>query len=137
MPTITLSIHGGKYCGAYCCPWMMTANADFGAEDYYLGDINRIVVAVDEYGHAAGIWRYYKQGKTITSCGTWVSPKHRKYGIAKRMWEFGISCEDPKKINVTIITDRGYSLIDSMKEQFPDVKWKISEDSLRKLRKLK
>jgi len=136
MPTITLSIHGGKHCRDGCL-WH-TWRDDFGAEDGHMWmNSDRMVIAHVECGHVVGAWKYDKGNRTIHSLGTWVAPKYRKHGIAKKMWEFGINYEKPREMRVVVISDRGYSLVGSMAEQFPKIKWKIEEESDRKLRKLK
>lgn len=136
MSDITLSIHGGKSCGN-CC-WNPDNLNDFGPEDYHMGGCaDRVVIATDKYGHLIGAWKYNREPrKIIRSFGTWVSPSFRKIGLAKKMWEFGIVYENAKKVIVTVMTDRGYSLVDSMKKRFPKVRWDVVEGADRKLRKL-
>lgn len=143
MPKIMLSLHGGKNCNEYC-RWDPNGGLhDLGAEDGHMGCYSdRAVIALDEHGHLAGVWqyditRYAKKTSKVLSCGTWVDPKYRKNGVAKKMWEFGLTYEDPKKVKVVVITDRGYSLAHAIKKRFPNIDWNIKEQGDRKLRKLK
>jgi predicted GNAT family acetyltransferase len=138
MPTIMLSVHGGRGCNEYC-RWHPDRLGELGPEDWHMGTVSdRSVIAIDDKGHLAGVWQYDRDGnKKVVSCGTWVAPKYRKKGIAKKMWEFGIAHEKPRKVRVIVITDRGYSLVQSIKSAFPQIKWDICEDGERTLRKLK
>lgn len=137
MATVNLSIHGGRCCDDFC-RWRPDDICDFGSEDGHMcPPADRAVIALDKYGHLVGAWLYDRRpNKRISSCGTWVAPKYRKNGLAKKLWEFGIIHENPKKVSVIVITDRGYSLAHAMKEKFPKIKWDIAEDADRKLRKL-
>ncbi len=143
MPTITLSIHGGKNCNRYCRWDPEDGLYDLGNEDDHMSGVisDRAVIALDEYGHLAGVWqydirRYGGRTSSVLSCGTWVAPKYQRNGIAKKMWEFGLKHERPRRVSVVVITDRGYSLVHSVKEIFPKLKWKITEGGDRSLRKL-
>jgi hypothetical protein len=136
MPTIILSIHGGRQCGKYC-RWNPSGLDNLGPGDWHMGGYSdRAVIALDNKGHLVGVWQYDKEPKKILSCGTWVIPKYRKHGIAKKMWEFGIIREKPRNVGVMVVTDRGYSLVDSIRKRFSNIKWDIREGGCRRLRRL-
>lgn len=141
MPTITLSLHGDKHCNKYC-RWHPRDLFQLGQDDHHMGGwSDRAVVALDENGHLVGVWQYditRYGGRTtrVSSCGTWVDPKYRKHGIAQKMWEFGLAHENPKRVYVAVITDRGYTLAQSMKDRLPKFKWEIYDGGDRQLRKL-
>jgi len=138
MAKVMLSIHGGRGCDKYCRWNPQNDIFDFGQEDYHMiRPAGRSAIAIDEFGHLLGVWSYDRERKgVVRSCGTWVSPKHRKRGLAKKLWKFVIAHENIKKIYVSVITDRGYSLVEALKRDLPDMKWKITEDGDRRLRKL-
>jgi hypothetical protein len=136
MTTVNISVHGGRGCRN--CEWITGAFSNFGHEDTYM-DVysDRAVVAIDQRGHVAGVWKYDRMYPgAIRSSGTWVAPKYRKRGLAKKLWQVGISHENAKRVKVCVISDRGYSLVHSMQEQFPKVKWTVEDNGCRKLRKL-
>lgn len=78
-----------------------------------------------------------RSGKTVFSSGTVVRPSRRKEGIARKLWITMIKSEKPERVAVKVISDRGLSLIESVKQEFPKIKWFINEDGRRKLRRMK
>jgi GNAT superfamily N-acetyltransferase len=135
MDTVTITVHGGKECRN--CKWLL-AGAIL-AEDWYT-DVyaDRAIVAIDGNGHVAGVWKYDRPYyKTISSCGTCVAPKYRRRGLGKRLWEVGLAYEQPIRVQVRAVSDRGYTLVRSLEEAFPHIKWTIIECAERELRKLK
>lgn len=78
-----------------------------------------------------------RSGKTIHANGTIVRPAYIKQGIGRELWHAMLKSEKPKRVSVTVISDRGYSLVESMKESFPNIKWIVEENGDRKLRRLK
>lgn len=133
---LKFSLHGGRKCGQNC--WHNNLN-DFGSDDSHMcGYSDRTIVAMDENFHIVGVWKYDRPAKgKIYSAGTWVAKKFRKHGIAKKLWAYGIKHEKPKTVCVTVITDRGYSLIASLEEKYPRITWKIEHGCVRKLRRLR
>lgn len=80
-----------------------------------------------------------RSGRTISSVGTIVKPTYMKQGIAKKLWECMLLEESPDFVKVKLISDRGHTLIDSIKsdKRFKDIKWYISNACSRDLRVLK
>jgi len=130
-----ITIHNGKNCRN--CLWLQDIEYLGEGSDLVSWQANSAVVAVDEHGHPIGIWKFAKAGSSIWSSGTWVLPKLRKHGIAKKLWAFGISYFKPKSIHVTVISDRGYSLVCAIRDMFPHIKWNIQHEGLRKSIRLK
>ena len=133
---LKFSLHGGRKCGQNC--WHNKLN-DFGSDDSHMaGCSDRTIVAMDENFHIVGVWKYNRYGSgKIHSAGTWVAKKFRKHGVAKKLWAYGIKHEKPRVIDVTAVTDRGYTLITSLEKKYSKIKWKISDCGGRKLRKLR
>lgn len=141
MGKITLSLHGGKSCGWSCWHNSWLDGFEFPDDAYYLEETytDRAVIAMDQRFHIVGVWKFDKhpRKKKLYSRGTWVPKRFRKHGIAKKMWEFGIKSEKPVSVSVNVVSDKGYTLVECVKQKFPNIKWEIQEDGERKLRKLK
>jgi ribosomal protein S18 acetylase RimI-like enzyme len=90
-----------------------------------------------ENGKLVGIIKYDFRYKTFESYGTWVAPRFRKNGLAVKLWEVALERTGAKKVRVTVISDRGNTLIESLQSDFPDIKWKICQAGARKLRDLR
>lgn len=78
-----------------------------------------------------------RTGKTIWSSGTIVRSSYRKNGIAQALWTQMLKTEKPRRIYVNVVSDRGYSLIESIRENFTKTRWFVSQGANRKLRRLK
>ncbi|KKM99694.1 hypothetical protein LCGC14_1145430 [marine sediment metagenome] len=77
-----------------------------------------------------------RSGKTVRSDGTIVRSSYRKEGVARDLWKTMLKTEQPQRMCVRVVSDKGYSLVESMKEKFPKVKWLIDKDGSRKLRRM-
>ena len=77
-----------------------------------------------------------RSGKTVSSCGTVVRSSYRKDGIGRDIWRAMLKSEKPKRVQTKVTSDRGYSLVESMKEEFPKIKWLVDEVAGRKLRRM-
>jgi len=75
--------------------------------------------------------------KKICSCGTVVSRSWQNKGVATMLWDEMIDFHKPKRIYVSLVSDRGLSLIASLKENYRWIEWQTSERADRKLRVLK
>jgi hypothetical protein len=78
--------------------------------------------------------RRSRSGLTVTSRGTVVRPLYQREGVARDLWTMMLNTERPKRVHVRVISDRGYSLIESMKKKFPKIKWFVEHGGYRKLR---
>jgi GNAT superfamily N-acetyltransferase len=135
MDKVTITVHGGRKCRN--CKWLL--DGGYGSDDFYMDQYaDRAVVALDEHGHVAGVWKYDKSyHKAVRSSGTWVAPKYRKQGLALKLWEVGLAHDKPERVKVLVTTDRGYTLACSLEKLFPDITWVIEDRGSRELRKLK
>jgi len=99
---------------------------------------NRACVILDSDDNLVAIWKFNRYGDTVVSKGTWVADEYRKQGLAKKLWRFGIKKTQPKQINVTVCSDRGYTLVLAMSEEYPNIEFNIcDETSTRKHRDLR
>lgn len=78
-----------------------------------------------------------KDTKTVKSRATGVRPSSQRQGVAKALWTAMIKTEKPTKVIVVTVSDRGYTLIDAMKDAFPRIKWAGDWRGNRSLRKKK
>ncbi len=102
----------------------------------------RAVIALDGT-KIAGVWEFnlaYAWGRKnnkLLSIVTLVDKKYRKQGLAKQLWKLGLKKYHPQLIIVNTISDKGYTLIKSLKESFPEIVWDTEETGYRKLRDLR
>lgn len=85
----------------------------------------------------AGVLSYYIVKKTFTSVGTFVAKGYRKNGLATDLWEAALEVEKPEVVRTEVISDRGNTLIQSLKRSYPEIKWVESQNGDRPLRVLK
>lgn len=74
---------------------------------------------------------------TIRSTGSFVKVSARGQGVASALWEYAIAYEKPKQIALTAVSDLGYTLIQSLKLKYKNLKFIAHEEGHRKLRVLK
>lgn len=94
------------------------------------------VIALSE-DKLVGLWRYGRQGNQVTSYGTWVHPSFRNLGIGKKLWSTILLTQKVNRVTVDVATDKGKTLVDSLRERYPRIKFTGEELSGRKLRNLK
>lgn len=128
MGKLNISIHSTKHCKD--CIWLQSLPHFSRDYDVELISWNSAcaIVAIDEQGHPAGLWKFTMRGSRLRSSGTWVRKDLRKHGIAKKLWEFGISHFKPTHIKVLIASMGGYYLISSIQSKFPEIKWTVEDD---------
>jgi hypothetical protein len=85
MNKLYITIHNEKYCGKDCI-WAndrVFVGSDASVIECYS---DYTIVAINIHGHPVAIWKFDIDRADLISCGTWVSSKYRKYGIAKKLW---------------------------------------------------
>ena len=91
----------------------------------------------------AGIWVFYikygfgKRKGILKSEYTYVDRRYRKRGVAKKMWGIGLDKYKPVAVDVTAVSDKGYTLIESLSKKYNKIIWIKDEEGLRKLRDLR
>jgi hypothetical protein len=102
-------------------------------------DTGYAVVATNEKGKVVGVLKFEFNGrwKKLKSVGTWVRPAERKMGIARGMWGCAFDTLGCKRAEVTVVSDRGLTLVGSLQRAFPKVAFEVVESADRKLRVLK
>lgn len=89
--------------------------------------IGVLMIAKEGYGRRAHIY----------SRGTIVRPAYRKLGIGAALWREMLDTERPGRVRVDVITDRGCSLIESIQESYPEIKWTVYNNGTRSRRDLR
>lgn len=118
---MTTIVHIPKHNGA--C-WNYSGSFQFKTypcenTDMYIALEKNEVVGVLQVYRARG----HRYGKTVQSQMTMVSPKWKKKGIAKLLWEHMIYNQRPSYIKVRTVTNKGYTLVESLQKKFPGIKW--------------
>jgi hypothetical protein len=94
-----------------------------------------------EHNRVVGAMSFHYDRGILESNGTKVIRSQRRKGIAHAMWTMAIEWKRPRKIQCTTVTDRGYTFVSVLREEFPKIKWDITDEGphrpLRDLRKQK
>ena len=108
--------------------------------DWDLGNKSKyVVIALNPKGTVVGALKFEfdRRTKKLSSVGTWVRKPERKFGIGRGLWEVAVKELGVKRAKVTVVSDRGLTLVTSFMRAFPDVIFEIQEEADRKLRVLK
>ena len=79
----------------------------------------------------------YCDKKVFVSYGTWVNEAYRKSGFGKKLWKRMIKEIEPANVKVTVISDLGMTLVESLRRTHPRINFLVVENGNRKLRVLK
>ena len=85
-------------------------------------------------GRRVGSLCYEQTLGGIESIGTFVSSAYRRRQLALCLWVIMLERTRPKTVRVTVASDRGLLLIESLQRRYPRIAWHISEAGMRKLR---
>ena len=96
-------------------------------------------LAVNTQGKAVGGFKFHfdPKSKTLSSAGTWVAASVRKRGVGTGLWRAAVEKLKVEVAEVTVVSDRGLTLVTSLTKEFPDVSFEMKESADRKLRVLK
>jgi len=137
MTRYILQVHGWNTCPIVCrrkCDWLRST---YERDGITLIESNRCIVAIPtNNSNPIGVLKYDIHNRTMVSNGTWVSKLYRKNGLASIMWEKAIHTDKPLRIKVYVVSDRGITLIESLKKRHTHIKWLVFENASRKLRVL-
>jgi len=136
---IRLELHGHNLCdlGKNCAILLeRPVNHHPTTEEYILTPTlcdPRCAVAIMD-SRVIGMFSYSMQGCLLAASGTEVSPKYRKIGIARSLWDLAIRTERPISVYVGVCTDRGMTLVNSVHRIHNRKHWVVYDDGRRKLR---
>lgn len=143
--------HGKGVCKCKDCYWVKYGDISWGGtiSKYFSWDpdayhptdravvafYNKKMVGILKYR----LWEYptEEKHKTLVSCGTFVKPSLRRCGVAAHLWQAAIKLDKPKGIKVMAASDRGFTLIQHLRERYPKLEWEISQCGDRELRVLR
>ena len=97
------------------------------------------VIACNARGRVVGVLKFEYNGrwKKLKSVGTWVRPAERKMGVARNLWRCAFKTLGCTRASVTVVSDRGKTLVEALQRQFPTVAFEVNEAGDRPLRVLK
>lgn len=99
------------------------------------------VLATLRNGQLVGIQKFdiRKVGKhnVLESGATYVWPMYREMKIARKMWAHALTEKRVVKAEVHVVSDRGKTLVDSLRNDFPNVVFELADGGKRRLRSLK
>jgi hypothetical protein len=128
LPKTTFELDFGRFSGSRAKSKIVGPCKDDRQISYVCIDGDRVVgVLVVEKS---------RSGMTVASCGTIVHHAYRRDGVGKQLWLTMLRTEKPKVVRVKVISDRGYSLVMSLKKSFRKIRWRITQEGARKLREL-
>lgn len=77
------------------------------------------------------------RARILDSNATYVWPMYRGINIAQHMWTVAIREQRITKVRVRVVSDRGKTLVETLSDEFPDIKFEMVEAGNRALRSLK
>jgi len=86
----------------------------------------------------AGVFRYFINSRlTLSARGTFVWPSYRKRGVARALWQLALDESSARTVCVDVVTDRGWTLVQALKRDNPDVWFDVYNGGERPPRLLK
>lgn len=113
--------------------WPMVTSAY--TQGYVCNFVDRGIAAVRR-GRIVGVLTWNIDEGELESGGTFVSRTIRRRGLGLAMWELALSVERPGVVSMTVVSDRGVTLVQSLKRRHRGIYWDLSMDGARKLRVL-
>lgn len=129
----------GEWAVALTHGWVCKYQDGTACFDFSLrNDSSFAVVAYNERRKIVGVLKFEYNGrwKKILSAGTFVSRNYRRRGIAKQLWKSAVDALNPDRIYITVVSDRGLTLVTKLRRLFPGVIFACTESADRKLRVL-
>lgn len=101
-------------------------------------DLDGYKTLVVEHGGAAIAWLGWCRFKHTLQIGAvLVSPRYRGRGIAGALIDLLLAAEQPEHVSVTVVSDRGKTMIRAAMDRHLEVAWTVRENGERRLRDLK
>lgn len=118
-----------------------TFSGSFFWDKTMVNDTDHAVLATNSRGQLVGIQKFNVRARgnkrKLISNATFVWPLYRDVGIAQKMWAHAIAEKKITHVDVTAVSDRGKTLVETLRKQFPEVEFKLVDAGKRKLRALK
>jgi len=106
---------------------MVFNNSKICEPTHSIGHVSYAYIVGNEIAGALVVSRK-KHTRAISSHGTIVRPEYAKKGIGRRLWMNMIVEENPFRIKVTVISESGYALINSLRNTVKDVRWDVKDN---------
>ena len=101
-------------------------------------DLSGYRTLVVEHAGAAIAWLgWCRYRHTLQIGAVLVSPRYRGRGIAGALIDLLLAAERPEHVSVTVVSDRGKTMIAGALARHPELVWTVAEDGERPLRDLK
>lgn len=71
------------------------------------------------------------------SIASFVWPRFRRHGVGLDLWQILLDETRTSEVCVGVVSDRGLTLVESLRERYPSVRFRVTESGERKLRCLK
>lgn len=86
-----------------------------------------------------GILKFDFNGRwnKMHSHGTYVTRSYRLGGVARTLWDKALTGMAVERVKVSVVSDRGLTLIESVRRNHPNVYFEVHDDGCRKLRVLR
>lgn len=94
------------------------------------------VLSYTDKGRVVGLLKFDLEDGLLVSRGTWVRKPERRHGVALKLWELALTMP-VDRVGVTVVSDRGKTLVEKLRVQHPHVVWDVVEDGDRVLRNLR
>jgi isopentenyldiphosphate isomerase len=95
------------------------------------------VGAKNKRGHTVGVLTGSIIDGAFLSHGTFVSRQYRGQRVASRLWALLMSTFRPREVHSCAVSDKGWTLLNKLRDQYRDVVWDINDDGERPLRILR
>lgn len=99
------------------------------------------VLAKNPTGKLVGIQKFFfrieDDKRILDAISTYVWPLYQKEGIGQMLWTTALTTLRVTDVKVNAISDKGKTLVESLQERFPEIRFVLEEGGDRRLRSLK
>jgi hypothetical protein len=141
--SVFIQVHGTGICQCQStCEWCQRGFLCLDSTGHFSWDrsckkkTNRAVVATRR-GRMVGVLKYNVRGGLLSSTDTYVTPLMRQTGLATYLWKMALRYDQPDRVLVRVVSDRGITLVKRLARRFRHLNWYVRERGGRKLRRLK
>lgn len=136
----TYDLEEGEWAIALTHGWVCKYSDGTACFDFSLpNESSYAVIAHNDKRKIVGVLKFEYNGRwrKVLSAGTFVRRDYRRRGVAKQLWRCAIDALNPERIGITVVSDRGLTLVERLSRLFPRVYFSCTEAANRKLRILK
>ena len=78
-----------------------------------------------------------RRPRVLRSHGILVRPAYRRCGVAALIWDAVLVYENPRVVEISIVSDKGKTLYAALQREYPDIRWDVVDCGDRQLRNLR